>query len=108
MFDLIHNAIPVFVLLLILEAISYRLAHHDHDHDDHQPETVGYEVRDTRTRLLMGPHAWWSWILLFFLDDLAYYAYHRAGHRIRLLWASHVVHHSSQHYNLSTARRQTW
>lgn len=27
---------------------------------------------------------------------------------MRVLWASHVVHHSSQHYNLSTALRQTW
>lgn len=132
MFDLIHNAIPVFVLLLVLEAVSYHLARHDH-HD-----TIGYELRDTRTSLLMGlgnvgvnlvwkslvvvvyaaiftatplrmdPHDWWTWVLLFFLDDLAYYAYHRAGHRIRLFWASHVVHHSSQHYNLSTALRQTW
>mgnify|MGYP002844463796 CR=1 FL=1 len=33
---------------------------------------------------------------------------HRFGHRIRWVWASHVNHHSSQHYNLSTALRQTW
>ena len=47
-------------------------------------------------------------MLLFFADDLSYYWYHRAGHRVRILWASHVVHHSSEHYNLSTALRQTW
>lgn len=52
--------------------------------------------------------AWWSFILLFFADDLSYYWFHRVSHKSRLFWASHVVHHSSQHYNLSTALRQTW
>ncbi|HMO77012.1 MAG TPA: sterol desaturase family protein, partial [Sphingopyxis sp.] len=51
---------------------------------------------------------WWAWILCFLLDDLAYYAFHRSAHRVRWFWASHVIHHSSQHYNLSTALRQTW
>lgn len=51
---------------------------------------------------------WWAWPLCFVLDDLKYYWVHRAGHRIRWMWASHVNHHSSQHYNLSTALRQSW
>jgi len=51
---------------------------------------------------------WWAWILCFVLDDLAYYVFHRSAHRVRWFWASHVIHHSSQHYNLSTALRQTW
>ena len=51
---------------------------------------------------------WWAWPVCFVLDDLAYYWVHRAGHRIRWMWAAHVNHHSSQHYNLSTALRQTW
>ena len=42
------------------------------------------------------------------LDDFAYYLFHRSAHRVRWFWASHVIHHSSQHYNLSTALRQTW
>ncbi|MBL0001313.1 MAG: sterol desaturase family protein [Sphingomonadales bacterium] len=42
------------------------------------------------------------------LDDFAYYVFHRTAHRVRWFWASHVNHHSSQHYNLSTALRQTW
>jgi len=54
------------------------------------------------------PITWWSWILLLFLDDFSYYWMHRVSHRSRFFWASHVVHHSSQHYNLSTALRQTW
>ena len=42
------------------------------------------------------------------LDDFNYYWAHRTGHRVRWFWAAHVNHHSSQHYNLSTALRQTW
>ncbi|WP_298757243.1 sterol desaturase family protein [uncultured Psychroserpens sp.] len=59
-------------------------------------------------RLFTIPIVWWSFLLIFFADDLAYYWFHRMSHECRLFWASHVVHHSSQHYNLSTALRQTW
>lgn len=59
-------------------------------------------------RLFEIPIVWWSFILLFFADDFSYYWFHRVSHECRLFWASHVVHHSSQHYNLSTALRQTW
>ena len=59
-------------------------------------------------RFFTIPIAWWSFILLFFVDDLSYYWFHRISHENRLFWASHVIHHSSKHYNLSTALRQTW
>ena len=52
--------------------------------------------------------AWYWFVLAFVLDDFAYYVFHRAAHRVRWFWASHVIHHSSQHYNLTTALRQTW
>jgi sterol desaturase/sphingolipid hydroxylase (fatty acid hydroxylase superfamily) len=48
----------------------------------------------------------WSWLVLFFAEDLSYYWFHRLHHEIRLLWACHVNHHSSKHFNLSTALRQ--
>lgn len=130
--DLILHAIPAFVLLLAVEAISFHVLRHD----DH--ELKGYESKDTATSLSMGlgnvfinigwkvvvlgayaglheltplripADAWWAWVLIFFADDLAYYWFHRISHEVRVFWASHVVHHSSQHYNLSTALRQTW
>ncbi|MBY0563178.1 MAG: sterol desaturase family protein [Hyphomonadaceae bacterium] len=53
----------------------------------------------------------WTWPVLvacFFAEDLAYYWMHRISHERRWFWASHVIHHSSQHYNLTTALRQTW
>jgi sterol desaturase/sphingolipid hydroxylase (fatty acid hydroxylase superfamily) len=130
MFDLILHAIPVFVLCVVLEALSYRYLADD--------DELGYESRDTRTSLAMGigssvinigwklvvvatyaglyliapvhlpTHNPPTWVGLFFADEIAYYWYHRTHHTIRLLWASHVVHHSSRRYNLSTALRQPW
>ena len=38
--------------------------------------------------------------------DLIYYWNHRLMHEVRGMWAIHVVHHSSERYNLSTALRQ--
>lgn len=61
-----------------------------------------YEVR-----LFEIPVAWWSLILLLVLQDFFYYWFHRASHRIRWMWASHVTHHSSETMNLATALRQS-
>jgi sterol desaturase/sphingolipid hydroxylase (fatty acid hydroxylase superfamily) len=61
-----------------------------------------------RYRLAEVTIAWWSFALCFVVDDFAYYLFHRSAHRVRWFWASHVVHHSSEAYNLSTALRQTW
>jgi sterol desaturase/sphingolipid hydroxylase (fatty acid hydroxylase superfamily) len=41
-------------------------------------------------------------------DDFFYYWFHRLHHEVRFLWAAHVNHHSSRHFNLSTALRQSW
>lgn len=59
-------------------------------------------------RLLEIPNNWWSFALVFILYDFTYYWKHRFAHRIRWFWMEHVTHHSSKHYNLSTALRQPW
>lgn len=51
---------------------------------------------------------WWVWVLAIIGADLGYYAQHRMQHRVRLFWAAHSVHHSSQHFNMSTAVRLPW
>ncbi|WP_418117989.1 lysoplasmalogenase family protein [Variovorax sp. 350MFTsu5.1] len=51
--------------------------------------------------------AWYGWLLALVFYDFCYYWLHRMGHESAVLWAAHVVHHQSQHYNLSTALRQT-
>jgi sterol desaturase/sphingolipid hydroxylase (fatty acid hydroxylase superfamily) len=131
MIAILYYAIPFFLLLLVVEYLSFR-------HLGDEEDLVGYELHDTGTSLAMGignviinvawklvvvavyaalykltplrlsPRNPLTWVLLFFGDDLAYYWFHRVSHESRVFWASHVVHHSSQHYNLSTALRQTW
>ncbi len=59
-------------------------------------------------RLFTIPHTVWSFILLLLLQDFCYYWFHRASHNARWMWASHVVHHSSQSLNFSTAFRQSF
>jgi alkylglycerol monooxygenase len=54
------------------------------------------------------PDAWWTWVALFFVDDFVYYWFHRVSHESRFFWNFHVVHHSSEHFNLSVAGRQSW
>ncbi len=67
-----------------------------------------YTLLFSHIALLQLPtDAWWVWLSALVLYDFLYYWKHRAGHRIALFWAAHVVHHQSEEYNLSTALRQT-
>jgi sterol desaturase/sphingolipid hydroxylase (fatty acid hydroxylase superfamily) len=53
-----------------------------------------------------------AWAIAIVGHDLCYYAFHRASHRITLLWAAHVVHHQSERYDFTVSLRQgsaaTW
>jgi len=53
-------------------------------------------------------YAWYVWLLCQLADDFTYYWFHRANHEIRILWAAHIVHHSSDNFNLGTAVRNGW
>lgn len=125
--DVVQWAVPLFIAAILAEVLWIHL----------RGRGGRYETRDALTSLIMGAGnvasgivlgfvAWgffmmlWAitpldlgtsvWVVAacFVLDDLRYYWVHRFGHRIRWVWASHVNHHSSQHYNLTTALRQTW
>jgi alkylglycerol monooxygenase len=48
----------------------------------------------------------WQWAVAFVAYDFCYYWKHRFGHEWRIMWASHVAHHQSEEFNLSTALRQ--
>lgn len=126
--DPVTLATPFFILAIILEVALARLG----------ATRTNYEAKDTAASLVMGlgstlagllvggvvaaatlyvyQHrlfdipmtAVWAWIAIFLLEDLTYYWFHRLSHERRFWWAAHVNHHSSQHYNLSTALRQTW
>ncbi|MFI5185380.1 MAG: sterol desaturase family protein [Chitinophagales bacterium] len=47
------------------------------------------------------------WIMLLVLEDLLYYWLHRFDHEVRLFWAVHVTHHSSQQLNFSVGFRSS-
>jgi sterol desaturase/sphingolipid hydroxylase (fatty acid hydroxylase superfamily) len=60
------------------------------------------------TTIPVSFHNWISLIVLFLLVDLGFYVEHRCSHRIRFLWASHSVHHSSDKMQATTAFRLSW
>jgi len=69
-----------------------------------------YTLVFEQVALFPQPDFWNSWygvIIALVLYDFCYYWYHRASHEVALFWGGHVVHHQSNHYNLSTALRQT-
>ena len=120
-------AVPIFIILILLELFyGWRSGKAKFEHKDTLVSlimgtgstisgaltatfaiTLAYWVYNNLAVFHLG-YAWWVFVLAFILDDLAYYWIHRMGHRMRWMWAAHVIHHSSQHYNLSTALRQTW
>ncbi|HYO21884.1 MAG TPA: sterol desaturase family protein [Flavisolibacter sp.] len=124
---ILYYAIPGFMVLLATEAwFSYKENRHLYEPKDTFASLglgignvmVGFVTKAMIFGLFsflyqfrvfeLNANAWWYWILLFFADDLSYYWFHRTAHNVGWFWASHVVHHSSQHYNLAAALRQTW
>jgi len=126
MSTLIFYAVPAFLALLILESVLTA-----------RRRMRAYEARDTAASLAMGIGnvaislvtkgaalglftwlhqyalfdigvSWWAFALVILGDDFCYYWFHRIHHEVRFFWAAHVNHHSSRHYNLSTALRQSW
>lgn len=54
------------------------------------------------------PPTWWSYILCLVVFDFLRYWAHRIAHEQRFWWSTHVVHHSSEHYNFSVSFRLSW
>lgn len=51
---------------------------------------------------------WWAFIPCYIIFDLCSYWAHRISHEQRFWWATHVVHHSSENYNLTVSFRLSW
>ncbi|HET9446805.1 MAG TPA: sterol desaturase family protein, partial [Steroidobacteraceae bacterium] len=123
----VEVAIPFFILAMLVEFVygklvkrqTYRLA-----------DTVNSLQLGTLSRLMdvlrlgfsavvfgalvgwLGVAQWsmdsaWQWVAAFVAYDFCYYWKHRFGHEWRIMWASHIAHHQSEEFNLSTALRQT-
>ncbi|XP_035020130.1 alkylglycerol monooxygenase [Hippoglossus stenolepis] len=71
-------------------------------------ELTAYMYAWERFRLVELPwDSAWTWWFTFLGVDFCYYWVHRCAHEVAILWAAHQVHHSSEHYNLATALRQS-
>jgi sterol desaturase/sphingolipid hydroxylase (fatty acid hydroxylase superfamily) len=66
---------------------------------------VVYERYRLFTLDVMNPLVW---VGVFVVRDFVYYWVHRAEHRVRVLWASHMVHHSPETIGFTTAVRVPW
>jgi sterol desaturase/sphingolipid hydroxylase (fatty acid hydroxylase superfamily) len=124
--DVITYAIPAFVLLILAEMIYVRVTGRGEYNTGDSAASLAMGFGNQVMGLLVGGFAiacyyfvyqyrlfdigwtWWAMLLCFFAEDMAYYWFHRIAHERRWFWASHIIHHSSQHYNLTTALRQTW
>ena len=61
-----------------------------------------------RFHMIAIGETYWAWALVFLACEFTFYWFHRASHEINWFWASHIVHHSSEEYNLSVAIRLPW
>lgn len=125
--DPVSYAIPAFIILIILELwVSWR----EQKEWYHRAEAwasiamgagsvviniftkfmyfVGFTYLYEHLAIVQLGYEWWVWIICFFADDFSFYWHHRLSHQIRILWAAHSNHHSSQDYNLAIALRQSW
>ncbi|MEO6629730.1 MAG: sterol desaturase family protein [Aquihabitans sp.] len=124
--DLTVYAIPAYLGLIVAEQVIRRRRRQRLDRRDFWA-SVGMGAVSLVTINLVGGYlgwvasvwlwdhrlidlgtGWLGWTVALVAWDLLYYAEHRLSHEVRFFWASHVNHHSSREYNLSTALRQPW
>jgi len=125
---LVGAFLALTLVFIAAETIYSRLSGHDDHHDLHETAaSVGVAIGDVVSRFLTSglvavPFLWlyqyrlfdipldtvWSVLALFLGVEFFYYWFHRASHRVRWLWATHAVHHSATHFNLSAAIRLGW
>ena len=124
---LITLAIPMFFLLVFLELI-YGLATGKNNYRLNDAFTsislglisrfvpllgIGFQgaayayVANKYNLTLLSSSSIFVWVFAFFLYDFCYYWMHRLHHEVKVFWATHVVHHHGEEFNMSTAMRQT-
>jgi len=124
--DYIALSIPIFFLLIGVEWVYARLKgerlYRLNDSVSDLSTGILDQVLGVFTKAItVGAYAWvwerfrvaepptssaWTWVLCFLGVDFFYYWFHRVSHESNLPWGAHIVHHSSEEYNLSVALRQ--
>lgn len=125
-------AAPFFILTLLLELAAFKWLESDEEMKGYEAKDArtsllmgagsvffltAFKVLTLVLFIAVSVHlapwhlvadTWWYWVLLMVALDLAFYVNHRFVHRVRIGWAAHQAHHSSEYFNLSTALRQKW
>jgi sterol desaturase/sphingolipid hydroxylase (fatty acid hydroxylase superfamily) len=116
------------LLFVAAEFAAAKLSHHDDQHDLGEAAAsfgvaLGHlMVRTVTASLVALPFFFvyqhrifdlpqrgiWTWLALFVAVEFCYYWFHRCSHQFRWFWATHSVHHSAEHFNLSAAMRLGW
>jgi len=125
--NFVPYAIPVFLLMIVLELGWGLLKGNNTYRLNDSINSLSMGLLSTVTKFVFlnigalvfakisQEYAIWSfdpnslghWLLAILLYDFLYYWFHRISHERQFFWGSHVVHHQSEDYNLSTALRQT-
>jgi alkylglycerol monooxygenase len=120
-------AVPIFLFLILVEIVADRIRGAKYYRLADSINSLSCGILSTGMRVFFGfvavftyewildhwapvrlpPGHWAVWLFAFILYDLCYYWNHRLSHRMGIFWASHVVHHQSEEFNLTTALRQT-
>jgi len=125
--DYILYAIPLFILTILIEAfVAKRKGRHWYRFNDAITnlnigignQAIGifamvliltvYDYFFTHFRLIDWPSTGWAVAGCLLIFDFIFYWAHRWGHTVNFFWGAHVVHHSSEEFNLSVALRQPW
>ena len=125
--DLVPYAVPFFLLLILIELLwGLRTGHNTYRLND-SINSLSLGMLSTAIKLLglniagvvfgiafrdyalfhPDPQSPWTYLWALLVYDFCYYWFHRISHERTIFWASHVAHHQSEEFNLSTALRQT-
>ena len=126
LYNIVIRAIPGFILLIIIEAVQM-VKEHLFEKDKKNlwaSVQIGIVASSINVclqgfifltysivyeyRIFTIHPVWIAFAICFFADDFTYYVFHRASHKIRFFWASHIVHHSSELFSPSAALRIPW
>ena len=122
----LYFAIPIFVFLILFESImakrkgikinrstdmisslSSGMTNIIRDAIKFSIVIISYSWMVDRFTIIKLEPLWLSIIIAFIVEDFSGYWMHRLNHRVNILWNRHVIHHSSEEFNLSCALRQS-
>ncbi|MEY3367268.1 MAG: hypothetical protein RI973_423 [Bacteroidota bacterium] len=124
--QVLNIAIPIFLALILLEEIAARrlgrsinrgadaISSLSSGITNIVKDVLGLSIVIISYQWLLGKVAvieitttWLLYLIAFVAKDFAGYWFHRLEHRVNFLWNRHIIHHSSEEFNLSCALRQS-